>query len=173
MIKKIFIGFLMILIMISPVFAVDLTNFPEVFLEDVRVVVGRSAAAEDVVGAIDIVAALEKRVGTCARIGGALLDTEVADLESKNTIVVGGPCINSAAAKLMGYPKNCLEDFEMGKGIIKIYDFENGNYGLLAAGTTALDTRRVTSVLANYEDYVLSGNEMVVTGVSINDLDIN
>ena len=173
MIKKLFLSVLIALLVISPVLAVDLSNFPEVFLEDVRIVVGRSAAAEDVIGAIDIMAALQQRVGTYRRLGRAMLDTEVEDLESSNTIVVGGPCINSVAARLMGYPTNCLEGFELGRGIIKIYEFDNGNYALLAAGTTALDTRRVTSVLANYKDFALTGNEMMVTGFSIIDIKVN
>ncbi len=163
----------MILVAVMPVLALDLSDFPTIFLDEVRVVVGKSAAAEDVVGAIDIVATLQQRMGTLRRIGGAVLDTEVEDLEAMNTIVVGGPCINSAAAKLMNYPENCLEEFEAGKGLIRIYEFDNGKIALLAAGTTALDTRRVTSVLANYGDYILSGGEMIVTGVSINDVRIN
>ncbi|MBW2996217.1 hypothetical protein KY332_02845 [Candidatus Woesearchaeota archaeon] len=173
MVNKVFLGILVMLLLVSPVLAVDLSNFPGVFLDEVRVVVGRSAKAEDVLGAIDIVAALQQRVGTCKRVGGAVLDTEVESLESMNTIVVGGPCINSAAARLLGYPENCLEGFEMGKGIIRIYEFDTGKYGLLAAGTTALDTRRVTSVLANYNDYALSGAEMMVTGLSISDIEID
>ena len=175
MIKRVFLSIFMALLVALPcVFAViDLSDFPHMFLGDVRVVVGRAAKAEDVLGSIDIMATLQHRVGSSRRLKGAVLDTEVLDLASMNSIVVGGPCINSAAARLMGFPTNCLEGFEMGKGIIKLYEFDNGNYALLAAGTTALDTRRVTTVLANYDAYALNGMEMVITGLSISNINVN
>ncbi|MBR9691387.1 hypothetical protein GOV06_01250 [Candidatus Woesearchaeota archaeon] len=169
---KILMIVLTVLMIISSANAAVLEDFPTMFLKDVRVVVGRAASAEDVIGAVDIMAALQQRAGKSIRLGGAVLDTELEDLEAQNTIIVGGPCINSAAAKVMGYPENCLEGFEMGKGIIKLYEFDNGNIALLAAGTTALDTRRVTTVLAKYDEFALSGTEMVVTGVSISDTNI-
>jgi len=172
--KRAILGLFLALVLVSPAFAAfDLGDFPNPFLDDMRVVVGKAAKAEDVLGAIDIVASLQQRVGRGRRLEGAILDTEVESLESMNSIVVGGPCINSAAARLMGWPENCLEGFELGKGIIKMYEFGNGNYALLAAGTTALDTRRVTTVLANYNDYALSGTEMIITGVSIKDVGVN
>ncbi len=160
----------MLILIAIPVFAADLEDYPEVFLKDVVVVVGRAAKAEDVIGAIDIVASLQQRLGKSRRLEGAILDTEVEDLESRNYIVVGGPCINSAAARLMGWPENCMEGFELGKGFIRMYEFDNGNHAILAAGTLAIDTRRVTSVLANYDDYAFSGKEMIVTGLSISDV---
>lgn len=171
--KYILNAILISLLIISPVFAVDLSDFPNMFLDDVRIVVGRSANAEDVIGAIDVIVALQQRVGKSYRLGGAVLDTEVENLADKNTIVVGGPCINSMAAQLLNYPQNCLEGFELGKGTIKLYEFNNGNVALLAAGATALDTRRVTTVLANYPDYALKGAEITITGFTIADIQVN
>jgi len=173
MIKKVLIGILFAILIAFPAYAIDLSDFPNMFLGDVRIIVGRAAKAEDVLGAIDITVALQQRLGRNRRLEGAVLDTEVDDLSAKNAIIVGGPCINSAAAKIMGYPQNCLEGFELGKGIIKLYELETGNYILLAAGTTALDTRRVTSVLANYNEYALSGNEMIITGMSISQVNVD
>ena len=100
---------------VSSAFAIDLGDFPQIFAEEVRIIVGKSAAAEDVVGAIDIVSALQQRACGFKKIESAVLDTEINKVEDKNSIVVGGPCINSAAARLMGYPTNCMEGFEMGK----------------------------------------------------------
>ena len=171
MIKRVLIGILAFLLVVSPVFACDLSSFPDMFLDGARIVVGRAADPEDVLGAVDVAVALQQRMGNNRRIDKAMMDPEVEDLTSQNTIVVGGPCINSLAAELMGYPENCLEGFEYGKGMIKLYEFENGNVALLAAGTTALDTRRVTTVLSNYDEFALNGNDMVVTGFTIKDID--
>ena len=171
--KKIIISVLIVLLVASSAIALDLSSFPNMFLDEVRVVVGKSAAAEDVVGAIDIMAALQQRAGRFRRLDNAILDTEVRSLDSKNSIIIGGPCINSAAARVMGFPENCMEGFEMGKGVIKLYEFDNGKLALLAAGTTALDTRRVTTVLSNYKDYDLDGMEMVIAGLNINNINVN
>jgi hypothetical protein len=163
----------MILLILPISYAVGLEAFPAMFLDEARVIVGRSAAAEDVVGAIDIMTSLQQKAGSSKITGGAVLDIEVTDIEDMNSIVVGGPCINSAAAYLLNYPVNCLEGFDAGKGIIRVYEFNNGKFALLAAGTTALDTRRVTNVLANYNDYSLSGMEMVIAGLNMNRIDVN
>jgi len=173
MIKKLLLVLTAVLLMAVPVLGYDLGNYPTMFTRgNTRIVIGKGAATEDVLGAVDIAVSLQQRMGD-KRLERAVLDTEVDNLEEMNTIVVGGPCINSVAAKLMGYPENCLEGFELGKGMIELYKFKKGNYALLAAGTLALDTRRVTSVLANYQDYALDGNKMIVTGLSISDLKIN
>lgn len=93
--------------------------------------------------------------------GKTLLDTEVADITAQNAIVVGGPCVNTAAADLMGNPEDCAEGFEEGKALVKL--FESGdNVALLVAGYTGEDTRQACQVLANYEDYDLSGMEVEV-----------
>ena len=115
---------------------------------------------------------LQTEAGVLGRLDIAKLDSEVEDLKAQDTIVIGGPCANAAAAELMGYPKNCLKGFELGKGFIRIYEHDNGNIAILAAGTLALDTRRVTHVLANYKDYKgnLEGTEAVVSGVSLTDI---
>jgi len=73
----------------------------------------------------------------------------------------------------MSYPRNCLSGFEQGKGIIKLYEFQNGKIALLVAGTTALDTRRVTTVLSNYKDYQLTGKEMVISEINLNHVNVN
>jgi hypothetical protein len=39
-------------------------------------------------------------------VGKVLMDTEVADITAQNAIVVGGPCVNTAAADLLGNPED-------------------------------------------------------------------
>ena len=177
--RKILILGVFLAILVGSVFAADLSDFPKMFIEnntaDVLVVVGKAAKAEDVLGAIGIVTMLQTEVGVSGRLDIAKLDSEVDDLGAQNTIIIGGPCANAAAAELMGYPRNCLQGFELGKGFIKIYEHSNGNIAILAAGTLALDTRRVTYVLTNYKDYRgnLEGKEVVVSGVSLSEVVIN
>lgn len=176
MINKITMLFLILVILVPSAFALDLNEFPNMFIKDgsinALVIVGKAAKAEDVLGAIDIVVMLQNKAGN-KKLDIARLDSEVETLSTQNTIIVGGPCANSAAAKLMGYPKNCLEGFEMGKSIIRLYQFENGKIAMLVAGTVALDTRRATYVLANYQDYNLSGTNMIISGVNLNDVTIS
>ncbi|MBW3012554.1 hypothetical protein KY311_05180, partial [Candidatus Woesearchaeota archaeon] len=95
-------------------------------------------------------------------VGATKFDTEVDSVAGQNAIVVGGPCVNSAAADLMGNPADCTAGLEVGKAMVKL--FESGdNVALLVAGFTGEDTRAASKVVANYEDYDLSGMEVEVT----------
>ena len=111
-------------------------------------------------------------------VGAAKLDTEVQDLVGKeNMIVVGGPCVNSVAAELMGNPAECAAGFEEGKAIIKAFDGENGAVSILVAGYSGQDTRLASQVLAQYDDPAirskLTGSEVVVQGTSISNVVIS
>jgi len=44
------------------------------------------------------------------------------------------------------------------------------NVALLVNGYSAMDTRRAARVLANYGDYDLSGDEVVVTGTDFSNI---
>jgi len=103
----------------------------------------------------------------------AMLDSEVADVSAQNLILVGGPCANAAAAEVMGVASTipeCLEGFEEGKAMIKLYGEDK--VAMLVAGATALDTRRASRVLANFGDYALSGAEVEVSGTTLSDIDV-
>ncbi len=98
------------------------------------------------------------------------LDSEVADAKAQNLIVVGGPCVNSVAAALMGNPASCAEGFAPGKASIKL--FENGaNVAMLVAGYTGEDTRLAGKVVANRWKE-LSGAEVEVEGTTYTDATI-
>jgi hypothetical protein len=106
-------------------------------------------------------------------VGAAVLDTEVASLTAQNTIVIGGPCVNTLAAELMGNPAECYAGFEDGKAMIKLFEHENGKVALLVAGAQAMDTRRASRVIANYKDYTnFAGTELEVTGTSLSDIKV-
>ena len=157
--------------MSSVAFAADLSAYPDMFLKGNRlnlyIVVGKAAAAEDVVGAIDLAISLMQASQQFSYDSVARLDKEVVDdLYDYNMILIGGPCANSAAAKVMGYPSDCNEGFEVGKARIKMYE-HNGFFTMVVAGRTALDTRRATSVLADYSNpnYEFKGNELIIEGI--------
>ncbi|MDP6586733.1 MAG: hypothetical protein QF535_18905, partial [Anaerolineales bacterium] len=81
-------------------------------------------------------------------LGTAKLASEVADVKSQNAIVVGGPCVNTAAATLLGNPSDCTAGFSEGKATVKLMEHTNGNVAMLIAGYSALDTRRAARVVA-------------------------
>lgn len=111
-------------------------------------------------------------------VGHAKLASEVAGREtSQNIIAVGGSCINSVSATLMGSSTPLCGEasgLKAGEAVIKL--FENGdNVAMLVAGWSAADTRRATKVVAEYSDYAddLVGSEVVVTGTSGSDITVS
>lgn len=104
-----------------------------------------------------------------AAVGIGVLDTEVT-LGRGNLISVGGPCANDISAELMGNPTDCAEDFTPGKAVIKLYDDKNA---LLVAGYSAQDTLGAAYVLADYEDYDLSGMEVEVVVADLDSITVN
>jgi len=91
--------------------------------------------------------------------GGALgnvlvTDTEVSSVASKNLVVVGGSCINSAAASLLG-GAYCESDFTdktgigAGQWMIKHYSsgIAGNSFALLVAGYEAADTVNAATYL--------------------------
>ncbi|MFC1648844.1 hypothetical protein ACFL1B_05280 [Nanoarchaeota archaeon] len=84
--------------------------------------------------------------------GLAVLDDH--ELEDELAIVIGGPCVNSVAADLLGNPDNCTDGFEPGKAIINYFPEKKA---LLVAGYYGADTLAATKVLMNPEKYKLRG----------------
>jgi hypothetical protein len=105
-------------------------------------------------------------------IGSAVLASQVSDPTSANVITVGGPCINSVTAEIMGltYPA-CGADSGLGEGegIVKLYE-SGDKVAIVVAGWEAEDTTRATRVLADFKKYQdagqLVGTEVKVTGTS-------
>ncbi len=110
-------------------------------------------------------------------VGAAKLASEVSDITAQNAIVVGGPCANAAAAKLLGNPEPCEKDFTEGKAMIKLIESSTGKVALLVAGASAMDTRRASRVLYDYakwqEKGVLKGTEVEVAGTSFTDITVS
>ncbi len=109
-------------------------------------------------------------------VGTAKLAGEVANIAAQNTIIVGGPCANAAAAEVMGMPTPCGKDFSVGKAMVKLYEQANGNVAMLVAGYDAADTRRAARVVANYaqwqESGKLKGTVVEVSGTRFTDISV-
>jgi hypothetical protein len=98
------------------------------------------------------------------------LDSEVADATAQNLIVVGGPCVNTVAAELLGNPADCTEGFTPGKARVKL--FENGDsVAMLVAGYSGADTRLAGKVIAQRFSE-LSGDEVEIEGTTTADATI-
>lgn len=97
-------------------------------------------------------------------------DTESASYADKNVIVVGGSCVNSAAASLLGVASGtCGADWEastgVGSGQFLIQSFSGSTVtskvALLVAGWEAQDTVNAATYLINEKPDTASGNKYV------------
>ena len=129
-------------------------------------------------GAVSVEARHEEATGDAYDIapisaGIARLDTDVANTwRNNNVIVVGGPCVNSVAAELMGNPENCAEGFSEGRATIRLFE-QNNNVAMLVAGYSAADSVRAATVVANYRQHNnFAGTEVEVSGTSMANLQV-
>lgn len=108
-------------------------------------------------------------------VGAAKLDSEISDASANNLIIVGGPCANRLAATVLGktFPA-CGADSGIAAdtAVIKEVAQSSGKVALVVAGYNAVDTRRATRVLANYDTFALSGSSVTVTGTSLTDIKV-
>ena len=100
-------------------------------------------------------------------VGATKLASEVSNINSINSILVGGPCANAAAATVMNTGADCTEGFEPGVGLVQVWDVGTGNVAMLVAGYSAADTRNAAAVVSNYQDYKsqLTGSKVEVKKV--------
>lgn len=99
------------------------------------------------------------------------LDSEIASTTAQNLIVVGGPCVNTVAAELLGSPADCVSGFTPGKARVKLFEHANGNMAMLVAGYTGADTRLAGKVLAHrWSEF--SGDEVEIEGTTYSDATI-
>ena len=100
-------------------------------------------------------------------------DSKVSSVASKNLIVVGGSCINSAAAKLVGEAA-CGAKFTektgigAGQAIIKSYAdaYATGKIALLVAGYNVADTQMASTFLQTQPVTTDAGTGVKVTSVT-------
>jgi len=99
-----------------------------------------------------------------------LLASEVSSPSDYQLILVGGPCANALVEDLFDMTCDGWA-FQEGEAVVKVID--NGdNVAMLVAGTTGDDTRRAALAVKNYADYEFSGSEVVVSGTSLTDINV-
>ncbi len=146
---------------------IDLSNYPHPFIKNNKAnfitIIGAKASSQNVIAAMELINSLIGEEIT--KIEPAYLDNEIIDVFAQNTIIVGGPCRNKAAAEVMGLSYGSCgstSTIPKNKGIIRLIEHGNGNVALLIAGYDDYETRMAASVIANYKDYSLSGKEMEI-----------
>ncbi len=158
----------------------DFTNFEALFLPDGQpnfiTAVGADAPATASMAAIDVLTGLQSYISqdtTASDTGvgvidveSAVLDNEVASLYNQNTIIIGNACENTLAAEFENNPAQCIEGLVDGMGVIKMKQFGD-HYAVLVAGYSAQDLRNAAQVLGSFKNYALSGNEVEISGVSL------
>ncbi len=162
----------------------DLAEYPYPYVDKGsivgKIVVGAQASTFDVLSAIDIAEGLYQSIGVeqsninneTVFLGVAILDSDVTDMYSENYISVGNPCVNTLSAELLGNPVNCIEGFEQGKALLKLFTAGDKTH-LLVAGYSDMDTRGAALVLRNYDDYDLQGDEVEVVVASLDHITVN
>ncbi len=98
-------------------------------------------------------------------------DSAISDAKAQNLIVVGGPCVNSVAAELLGNPDNCADGFTAGKARVKLFEHANGNVAMLVAGYSGEDTQLAGRVIAQQPEK-LTGMELEIEGTSLRDVQV-
>ena len=99
------------------------------------------------------------------------LDSEIASVTAQNLIAVGGPCVNTVSAELLGNPADCTEGFTPGKARVKLFEHASGKMAMLVAGYSGADTRLAGKVLA-HRWQELSGSEVDIEGTTYTDASI-
>ncbi|MFH1249282.1 MAG: hypothetical protein V1660_03960 [archaeon] len=108
--------------------------------------------------------------GSVASLGSiAVMDSEIATVSSKNLIVLGGSCINTVAAKMLGSDSAiCGADFTTAAGIssgqflIKVLDspYTTGKVAMLVAGYEGADTRKAATYLVSMKPSTIVGTDL-------------
>ncbi len=118
--------------------------------------------------------------GGTGAVGNAIViyDNEISSMADKSIIVVGGSCINTVAAKLLGSSTPvCTSAFteltgiEAGQALIQVFDAADaggtaGKTALLVAGYNAPDTTKATTYLINQVVDTTVGTKLKVTSTT-------
>ena len=143
--KKIILLISMFIFVIGLVKAEDLSDYPDVLLEDNEfegyMIVGETADTTEVIAAIEIASSLNslqcdidniESVNNCGT-GILKLDTELDNYYEKNIIAVGTPCSNEVVDHFADYPEDCSNGLDYNKAKIKLNNI-NGKYQLIVTG---------------------------------------
>lgn len=132
-------------------------RFPQIYITS-----GATTSSTEAAGELTAVAVVD----------ATKLDSEVASVTAQNLVVVGGPCVNTVAAELLGSPADCTTGFTPGKARVKLFEHANGKVAMLVAGYSGADTRLAGKVVAHRASE-FSGTEVEVEGTTYSDATIS
>lgn len=151
----------------------DLSQYPSFFIQNGKfngiLALSDKADAEEVISISDIAVSLqfasESPSPTIERldIGATKLASEVSNIKSVNSILVGTACNNPLISEILNNPKDCQTGLQVGVGRIDLYEIDEWVHIIVSGGTPA-NIRSAATVLANYGDYSsqLKGNSVKV-----------
>jgi len=149
--------FLIIILAIASntVFADDLSNYPDFFVDDdsldVTVVVGNGAPASHVIAQTQIILSLTNFIGKRV-LGLSKLSSDIDEIDDANLISIGNACDNEISAEILGNPEPCDLGLDEGKATIEF--FESGkNVHIVVNALTDKGIKKAAAVLSNYELY--------------------
>lgn len=182
MIKEVLLAILFILLLPN-VMALNFSEYPEFFRNNKAIIiVGENALREDAISSVLISSSFQdsKKCIECFPNDndfvhlGAKFSEQVSYVNSNN-IIIGGPCANPFAARLLNIPTTwpeCTQGFEKGKAkLLVVKEFDT--IKVLIAGYDGLDTYWAARVLANYKENNLIGTELEIYRNSFGNLYIN
>lgn len=155
--------------------SLDLANYPKMFYDNgafnAVMVVGSTSPPIYTIAAIDIATGLQSY--ECATqpmsAGTTVLDSEIQDLQSQNTIVIGTPCNNTMAAEFTGIgfeSDSCGAEMDSATAKIELKRVGD-KISMYVTGYSEADIRNAALILADYKNYSLSGSEVEISGVSM------
>ncbi len=136
----------------------------DAFKSNFITVVGDEAPSSYVVAVSNLMARTPGNKPT----GFSMLASEISDLSRYNAVVAGTACNNEVVAKLLGNPQPCdSADLPAGKGLIRIYESQNGNIVLLAAGKTDAQVLSAVNLIGTDQFISVTADEMCAQGTTL------
>ena len=145
----------------------DLKDLDE-FGKSMNFIVGKNNPPKDVVTVVNLKSLFMKYE---LETGDALLDTEITGYANKNYFVIGSPCGNAVAAKLL---KKYVDDkggchiFNEGEAWIRLIPTSKETFAVYVGGDNSNETEKAAMVLGNFNYYAVHGDLVRIGGTAEN-----
>ena len=141
-----------------------LKDMEDILRRGVYFIVGNKAPAADIITISSLKSALSyKGIDT----GDARLADEVLDYTAEDYVVIGSPCDNPVAAKLLAKEiakKGKCNIFDPGTAWIRIFQTSEDHIALYIGGGAAADTKKAAKAVETFEDHNFQGTTVEVSG---------
>ncbi len=160
---KMIICILMAIALVSFAYASDLSDFPEMFIDnnslDALIVVGDKAPSSDVLLQSKLVVFFGEKLNKPIH-GRAKLASEISDL-NQSLISIGNPCHNNLSARILSFPQPCESFVAKNRAVIKLIEYDGYSH-IVVAGFNEEAAKEAVNVLIDYGKYGLDGTEFVM-----------